>query len=129
MQDKLKVPKLQPEVIYKIIELDPSVSAADWGKEDEEALRTLKGQPGYNSLLKKIRIQKSFIDNALRAQRFESLADFTATQSWSQCLRWLETLIKEQVEKTEPKARSAFAVEEEAFESIQKALKIVGAKD
>lgn len=123
-----KIPKMEAEIIYKIIEVDKTLGASDWTKEDEEAIQTLKNQPGYLALLKKIRLRKAFIDNSLQSARYDSLVDFANTQAWSQCLRWVEGSVRADVEKHLEKPRSAYALEEEAFESISKAMKFVGQK-
>lgn len=119
----MKTPKLEADIQYRVIEVDQSIGAGDWSKEDEDTLKTLKGQLGYLALLKKLKIHKAFMDSALRTAAIENVPSL---QAWCQCLRWVEGLVKENVEKRLEKPRSPYALEEESFAEIAQALKMVG---
>jgi hypothetical protein len=120
-----KIQQLEPEVRYQVLEIDRELSAVDWTKEDEEALATLHGHPGHQALMKKIQLQRAYIRTALESQRFESLEAFTATQAWSQALKWLLNQVKSPVPKKEQQYRSPYQLEEDAFNEISKALKVI----
>jgi hypothetical protein len=112
---------------YKVIEIDRSFSGQGWEKADEDSIAQLRGNPGFDALMRKWKLQSALVEGALKSQRHESLADIARLQGWLDCFGFIERFVRRDIEKKkEKRPREAFDIEREQFEQIQNFVSIVG---
>lgn len=114
---------------YKVIEVEKDTTQPNWTREDESAIKTLEGHPGYVALLSKFRLQRSLLKSALANQRHETMDEVRMLQAGIHWITWLEREVKETVKgnKVEvEKPRAPYGIEEEQFARVSQALKLIG---
>lgn len=113
---------------WQVIEVEKDTTQPNWTKEDELAIKTLEGHPGYVALLSKFRLQRSLLKSALANQRHESMDEVRMLQAGIHWITWLEREVKETVKgKVEvEKPRAPYGIEEEQFARVSQALKLIG---
>lgn len=112
----------------KVIEVEKS-TVPELDKGGAYAVAALKGNPGFEYLLAKLRAQRALLREALVTQRHKELKDVEFLQSGANWLGWLEDQLNKAVGIVNaPKPRNARPYELEAFEQLRGNVELVGLK-
>jgi hypothetical protein len=125
MQDEVD---LSPS--YKVIEVEKPNPALELDPETPRAIASLAGNPGFQALMNRLRIQKALLNSALRGNKHESLIEVNRLQSGIAWINWLDRQVALEVTKSErEQPRPAYDVEQQEFERMAAAITIVGKQD
>jgi hypothetical protein len=111
----------------KVIEIEKSSVPADMDRGGAYAVAALKGNPGFEYLLAKLRVQRALIREALVKNKHKEIRDVEFLQSGANWLGWLEDQLNTAVGVVNaPKPRATRAYEAEAFEQLRGNVELVG---
>lgn len=112
---------------YVVLEVAQASPGHELDKETQAAIASLAGNPGFEALMEKLKLQRAMLESRLRTDHFKRLEDVFSLQAGIFWLDWLRRQVAQETNRVEPEPmRRPFEIEESELLKVQQALTLIG---
>lgn len=118
--------KVEPEVIYKVVEVKAPRMSQNWDKDTRDAVSTLQAHPGWVAIQDRLSLQKQMLGNKLAHEFHKDLRAIDYIQAGVFWLGYIQDQIAKASERPVNRVVDPMQQELDAFRAIDAQIERVG---